>query len=316
MAGPVRLRGGGEFGLVLISLAGQHAVLSREVEQIVLAALILFVLALWSKEIAVGAAVQGGVLEGDVKDILLLDVTPLPLGIETRGSNFQVIIDKNTTVPCKKSQVFSTAVDNQPLVSVHVLQGEREMAADNKTLARFELEPFADSPPAILGLGLRRKVSVAAVYAMRPRIFILDDGATLARLLDLKAAILVPGHGPVMREARRMEEADKCSVAEDGAADFNGANNNSELMEIRKTVSGDTHELLVAGRVDGEGANQLELDLLAGDAIDGGEDLRHAATSDLGADLVPLGEVEGLRRHREALLHRTGKEHGMLGVAV
>ena len=96
--------------------------------------------------VALGAAIQGGVLKGEVKDVLLLDVTPLSLGIETLGGVMTRLIDKNTTIPTKKSQVFSTAEDNQPAVSVHVLQGEREMAAHNKTLGRFELVGIAPAP--------------------------------------------------------------------------------------------------------------------------------------------------------------------------
>ncbi len=96
--------------------------------------------------VSIGAAIQGGVLSGDVEDVLLLDVTPLSLGIETLGSVCTKLIESNTTIPSKKSQVFSTAADNQPSVEIHILQGEREMAADNKTLGRFHLDGIPPSP--------------------------------------------------------------------------------------------------------------------------------------------------------------------------
>ena len=99
--------------------------------------------------VAVGAAIQGGVLAGDVKDVLLLDVTPLTLGIETMGGVRTPLIDRNTTIPTSKSQVFSTATDNQPQVEIHVLQGEREMAADNKSLGRFILDGIAPAPRSV-----------------------------------------------------------------------------------------------------------------------------------------------------------------------
>ena len=171
--------------------------------------------------VAVGAAIQGGVLKGEVKDVLLLDVTPLSLGVETAGGVFTRIIQKNTTVPVKKGQVFSTAVDNQPLVSVHVLQGERDMAVDNKTMARFELVGIPPAPRGVPQIEVRFEID--------------PDG-----IVHVEAEDLGTGKKQQIRIAARsgLSEADIQRAildAEQNASDDKGKR---ELAELRNNAEG------------------------------------------------------------------------------
>ncbi|AXK51077.1 molecular chaperone DnaK [Spiroplasma alleghenense] len=119
--------------------------------------------------VAMGAAIQGGVLAGDVTDVLLLDVTPLSLGIETMGGVFTKLIDRNTTIPTEKSQVFSTAVDNQPAVDIHVLQGERPMATDNKTLGQFQLTGIKSAPRGVPQIEVTFKIDVNGIVSVHAK---------------------------------------------------------------------------------------------------------------------------------------------------
>ncbi len=116
--------------------------------------------------VAVGAAIQAGVLRGEVDDVLLLDVTPLSLGVETQGGIFTKIIEKNTTIPTRKSQIFSTTEDNQNVVRIHVLQGEREMAEDNKTLGRFELVGIPPAPRGVPQIEVTFEIDTDGVVAV------------------------------------------------------------------------------------------------------------------------------------------------------
>lgn len=134
--------------------------------------------------VAIGAAIQGGVLAGDVKDVLLLDVTPLSLGIETLGGIFTRLIDRNTTIPTSKSQIFSTAADNQTSVDVHVLQGEREFAKDNKTLGRFELVGIAPAPRGVPQIEVTFDIDANGIVSVKA----VDKGTNKSQSITISAS--------------------------------------------------------------------------------------------------------------------------------
>jgi molecular chaperone DnaK len=157
--------------------------------------------------VALGAAIQGGVLQGDVKDVLLLDVTPLSLGIETLGGVATKLIDKNTTIPTKKSQVFSTADDNQPAVSIKVVQGEREMAADNKLLGNFELVGIAPAPRGMPQIEVTFDIDANGILNVSAK----DKGTGKEQKITIQASggLSDADIDRMVKEAEANKEADK-----------------------------------------------------------------------------------------------------------
>ena len=157
--------------------------------------------------VALGAAVQGGVLTGDVKDVVLLDVTPLSLGIETMGGVFTKLIDRNTTIPTSKSQIFSTAADNQTAVDIHVLQGERPMAADNKTLGRFQLTDIPAAPRGVPQIEVKFDIDKNGIVNVSAK----DKGTGKEQKITIKSSSGLSDEEieRMMKEAKENEEADR-----------------------------------------------------------------------------------------------------------
>jgi len=207
--------------------------------------------------VALGAAIQGGVLSGDVKDVLLLDVTPLSLGIETMGNVFTKLIDANTTIPTKKSQVFSTAVDNQPSVEIHVLQGERAMAADNNTIGRFHLDGVPPAQRGVPQIEVTFDIDANGII----KVSALDKGTNKSHEIRIEASSGLSEEEieKMKQEAEANADADK--IAKETAEKINAADGmifqtENQLKEFGEKLSDDKKGPIEAALVELKAAHE------------------------------------------------------------
>ncbi|MFN7179677.1 molecular chaperone DnaK [Hyphomonas sp.] len=215
--------------------------------------------------VAIGAAIQGGVLQGDVKDVVLLDVTPLSLGIETLGGIFTRLIDRNTTIPTKKSQVFSTAEDNQPAVTIKVAQGEREMAADNKHLGQFNLEGIAPAPRGLPQIEVTFDIDANGIVSVSAK-----DKAT-----GKEQQITIQADGG-------LSEADIKKMMADAEANASADKARRELVEAKNHAEALIHQ---TEKQLAEHASKVS-DAVKGEIETAIADLRKAAEGDNAADIT------------------------------
>jgi len=231
--------------------------------------------------VAIGAAIQGGVLQGDVKDVLLLDVTPLSLGIETLGGVTTKLIEKNTTVPTKKSQIFSTAADNQPAVSIHVLQGEREMAEGNKTIGRFELTSIPPAPRGVPQIEVAFDLDANGILHVSAK----DMGTGKEQSIKITAS-----SGLTDEEIEKMTKDAELHAEED--------KKRKELVETRNSADALVHATEkslkdLEGKVDEETKKKVESEIENVKSVMEGDDIdaMKAATEALTAASHKLAEL-------------------------
>ncbi|HWT56042.1 MAG TPA: molecular chaperone DnaK [Candidatus Microsaccharimonas sp.] len=231
--------------------------------------------------VAIGAAIQGGVLQGDVKDVLLLDVTPLSLGIETEGGLRNILIERNTTIPTSKSQVYSTASDNQPQVEINVLQGEREMAADNKTLGRFVLDGIAPAPRGVPQIEVTFNIDANGILNVTAK----DKGT------GKEQNITIQGSGS-------LDKAEVEKMAKDAEANAEEDKKKREAIEARNMLDSAVYQAEKLAKDNGDKISEEDKKTLEDAAAEAKKvvadekadrEALEAATKELNDKIMPIG---------------------------